>query len=514
MARMNINFRRFSRSAISRYAMSKANEKLKEKEEGEPPFCLEERCLVKPNCGCPKIVVIGGGLAGLSAAEMLCRCGLRDVTVLEGSNRLGGRITSCWLGDAAVELGCGQVGGGLNIANPLFSLALEISEGEIDRIFKVRAPEPTLFLTTDGNHIKDYEAESLLFKHILREATSLGEKTSLLHFLTLRINQELLNYPEEEKYTAERVLFGMANELKGQWGGDLNNVSAPTIGIKKEISGPSVVVQTGMLSLLAPIVNLIPFHRIFLEKEVVKIEWSGELAECEPRARIYTADYSCYEADYVIITLPLGVMKDRAAQMFHPPLPQSKIEALNAMGNGIMNKLYVAYVEPWWGGAGCRIRLGLSPHEIAENGDWTRGICRIIASSRSVMEIRIVGNEALMLEQCSEEEIALEVTRFFRKLLSDNTIPFPDHIIVARWGSNALCRGSSMYLTMNTTEEHIEEMKTPVPESPVPVLFFAGDSTDPVYFNNIAGARLSGLREAERVLELTRKFDGPPRKKE
>ncbi|CAH1405018.1 unnamed protein product [Nezara viridula] len=511
MGRININFRRFSESTVSRYALSKVKETPKVNEEKEPCLCLEERCLVKPQCGCPKIVVVGGGLAGLSAAERLCHCGLCDVTVLEATNRLGGQITSCWLGDSAVELGCGYVTGGMNISNPLFSLALALSEGEVDRIFKVLDPEPTLFLTSDGSPINDYEAEDLLFQHIIKEATYLSEKTSLLHFLTLRINQELLNYPEEDRYIAERVLFGMVNELKGSWGGDLNNVSASMIGMSKNIPGPSVIVPAGLLSLLAPVISVVPFHRIFLEKEVVKIEWKGELSRCDPRAQVYTSDFSCYDADYVIVTLPLGVMKEKCTNLFHPPLPKNKLDAINVMGNGVRNKVFLEYAEPWWGGAGCSIRLGLSSNEIAENGDWTRGIYKIMASSRSVMEIGIVGNEALMLEQCSEEEIALEVTRFFRRLLCDNTIPFPNHIIVGRWGTNSYCRGSTMYLTMNTTEDHLEEMKTSVPEDPVPVLFFAGDSTDSVYFNSVVGARLSGLREAEKILELTRKFNGPPR---
>lgn len=474
--------------------MSKLKEKPKGKQEEEQGFHLEDKSCVKPKCGCPKIVVVGGGLAGLSAAERLCHCGLCDVTLLEASNRLGGRITSCWLGDAAVELGCGSISGGLSISNPLFSLAMAVGEGEVDRVFKVRRQLPTLFLTTDGNPIKEYAAEDLLFKHLMMEAVNLGEKTSLLHFLILRINQELLNYPEHERYDAERVLFGMVNELKGQWGGDLSNVSAHMVAMKKSFPGQTVWVPTGMLSLLAPIANVIPFHRVLLEKEVVKIEWNPELKSpgAGPegtRAKVYTSDYSCYDADYVIITLPLGVMKDKSATIFQPSLPKNKTSAINALGNGVFNKVFMEYAEPWWGGDGYQIRLGLSPNEIAENGDWTRGIFLIRASSRSVMKIGIVGNEALMLEQCSEEEIAMEVTRFFRKLLCDNTIPFPHHIIVGRWGTNPYCKGSNMFMTVNTTEEHLEEMKTSVPEEATPVLFFAGDATDPMYFNNIAGAR-------------------------
>lgn len=49
----------------------------------------------------PRIVVIGAGLAGLSAAKALLEGGLTDVTVLEATERIGGRVQSVQLGETA-----------------------------------------------------------------------------------------------------------------------------------------------------------------------------------------------------------------------------------------------------------------------------------------------------------------------------------------------------------------------------------------------------------------------------
>ena len=38
------------------------------------------------------VIVIGGGAAGLAAASRLNKFGVKNVTVFEASNRLGGRI--------------------------------------------------------------------------------------------------------------------------------------------------------------------------------------------------------------------------------------------------------------------------------------------------------------------------------------------------------------------------------------------------------------------------------------
>ena len=41
-----------------------------------------------------KILIIGGGMAGLSAASHLVKNGVTDFKVLEARNRIGGRIVS------------------------------------------------------------------------------------------------------------------------------------------------------------------------------------------------------------------------------------------------------------------------------------------------------------------------------------------------------------------------------------------------------------------------------------
>uniref|UniRef100_A0A803UZW8 Amine oxidase domain-containing protein n=1 Tax=Ficedula albicollis TaxID=59894 RepID=A0A803UZW8_FICAL len=50
----------------------------------------------------PRIVVIGAGLAGLSAAKALLESGFTDVTVLEATERIGGRVQSVQLGESSL----------------------------------------------------------------------------------------------------------------------------------------------------------------------------------------------------------------------------------------------------------------------------------------------------------------------------------------------------------------------------------------------------------------------------
>lgn len=67
----------------------------------------------------PRIVVIGAGLAGLSAAKALLESGFTDVTVLEATDRIGGRVQSVQLGEngacRGVVLGFVWPGGQVNL---------------------------------------------------------------------------------------------------------------------------------------------------------------------------------------------------------------------------------------------------------------------------------------------------------------------------------------------------------------------------------------------------------------
>lgn len=46
----------------------------------------------------PKIVIIGGGIAGIALGDHLANNGFKDYVILEASNRTGGRIYTVNLG--------------------------------------------------------------------------------------------------------------------------------------------------------------------------------------------------------------------------------------------------------------------------------------------------------------------------------------------------------------------------------------------------------------------------------
>ena len=56
-------------------------------------------CSISESGSDPKIVIVGAGVAGISAALKLIHNGLTDVTILEAQDYIGGRVKSEILGE-------------------------------------------------------------------------------------------------------------------------------------------------------------------------------------------------------------------------------------------------------------------------------------------------------------------------------------------------------------------------------------------------------------------------------
>src|SRR5699024_9991821 len=64
-------------------------------------------------------------------------------------------------------------------------------------------------------------------------------------------------------------------------------------------------------------------------------------------ATIVCEDGSTIEADYVVSTIPLGVLKHKDIE-FNPPLPEWKQGAVERLGFGVLHKVSLVYKEPFW----------------------------------------------------------------------------------------------------------------------------------------------------------------------
>ncbi|RLU17070.1 hypothetical protein DMN91_011139 [Ooceraea biroi] len=482
--------------------------------------CQLDPCMIDPCKPEPSVVIIGAGMAGLSAAHRLAQCGFQNFTILEATDRPGGRIHSCWLGDVVAEMGATWIEGGC-VANPVFTLAAQ--EGLLKAPLFRPDPSRGLFCTSDGRAIDLPVSITAYhtFRQIEQQAAALfalgcgRAHGTLLNFMGVRIQQELHNFPEEQRYDAARVMYGMTNCVKCRCGDDLSLVSADQFGSYIEIPGGNIRVPLGYVGVLAPLLRDLPSCCVRYCKPVSCVRW-GAVSGSSPRAVVKCCDGEEFPADYVIVTVSLGVLKHHHTKLFCPGLPAEKVEAINKLGYGHVNKIFLEYARPFWvWREGC-IKLAWSAEELTDRDGWVKGLANVeeLANSQHVLCAWVCGREAMDMELCSDEEVVESITRVLRQFTGDPTLPYPANILRSKWCMDQYFAGAYSYMAMDSTVGHQCDLASPLPgscEPTPPILLFAGEATIPGHYSTVHGARLSGIREAERIIQLTKQYGGPPK---
>ncbi|KAI0974228.1 Sec1-like protein [Xylaria arbuscula] len=206
----------------------------------------------------------------------------------------------------------------------------------------------------------------------------------------------------------------------------------------------------------------------------------------------YDPEAMAVEADYVVSTIPLGVLK------------HGSVEAIGRLGFGILNKIILVYDHAFWDTDadifGC-LRAPLSRHSLKQSEYASqRGRCFqwfnvSNTSGIPVLLALMAGDAGFDTEHSKNDELVVEATEVLRCVFGTK-VPQPVHSIVTRWGSDKFARGS--YSSAGPTM-HIDDYQTMARQ--VGNLFFAGEHTTNTHPATVHGAYLSGLRAASEVLD-------------
>ncbi|XP_075209855.1 peroxisomal N(1)-acetyl-spermine/spermidine oxidase-like [Lycorma delicatula] len=472
-------------------------------------------------------------MAGLSAAARLIKAGITDVKVLEATERPGGRIHSCRLANTVAEVGAQWILGS-SIANSAMTLAAQ--EGLLHPKYANKpSPSGCIYMKSDSKPINKAVAIKayLTFKQIENRAYSLYDLNSgrehgtLMNFLSLAIDQELKNFPEHQRENASSVMYGQINSLSNRWGTDLNLISADLLGSFTRISEEEISIPIGFVAILAPLLRQIPDKNISYKKVVNSIQWTkvcDENAKVAARVAVKCCDGSIYCGDYVIVTVSLGVLKSGVEhKLFTPQLPAEKLEAIKKIGYGNCSKIFLEYSRPFWIWGEGTIHLAWNRSELKDTKDWVSGISSLteLQGSQQVLMVMVAGSHADNVEKISDHKVAEDITALLRKFTGDPSIPYPNSVLRSKWKSSPYFLGSNSFMAIETTLGHQCDLAAPVPVATMapdathppeiaPIILFAGEATCPSQYSTVNGARLSGLRAAQEIIDLTRLYAGPP----
>lgn len=81
------NFRNLTRNFSKKAEPEKKAETCKKSKKGGLEVCTISDCMIDPSKPEPSVVIVGAGIAGLSAAQRLVQRGISNFTILEATDR-------------------------------------------------------------------------------------------------------------------------------------------------------------------------------------------------------------------------------------------------------------------------------------------------------------------------------------------------------------------------------------------------------------------------------------------
>lgn len=230
------------------------------------------------------IAIIGAGVSGLAAAQYLSDIG-REVTVFEARDRIGGRIWTQELAGAPVDLGASWIHGANG--NPIEDLAndLNLQRKPTDDSYVIRGK--------DGRRMSDREVPNWLEEVAILQHGAGADRDQI----------NLSAYIQQDDYEGMDLVFpgGYAQILPA-------------------LSGD---------------------YRVALQHQAQKISRGSDIVD------IAFSNGERRRANAVVVTVPLGVLKSGNLE-FAPPLPRSKRRAIEKLGMGLLDKLYLQFDEVFW----------------------------------------------------------------------------------------------------------------------------------------------------------------------
>ena len=370
---------------------------------------------------------------------------------------------------------------------------------------------------------------------------------------TIRTDEGFQTAFKQLPHEYHSTLQGLPQFLENMEGGPLQIESAihgairPGLSLSEfaidDFDGDQVFLRDGYLALIEQIAeNLLEGGIVKLGSQVQSIDWSGE------HIILKTSDDITYAAQKVICTLPLGVLQYHTAEkqtaprstpaqptsptvrtdIFDPPLPDARQEAIRSLGFGLLDKIFLVYNHTWWKDEPFSgvIKKGLTQLEEGELEEpdtfwgFTSDLPGLAVSEEGVeagprvmsvlnlnaltgfpvLAAYISCRNAIHVESLSDAAAASIVHRALSKWLG-HPPPKPSAVHVTRWHQDPFARGSYTHMVTNLSlTRHREELSEPIVNGHGRELRFAGEHTSRNHFATVHGALLSGWREADAVL--------------
>ncbi|KAK9054396.1 hypothetical protein SSX86_025474 [Deinandra increscens subsp. villosa] len=456
-----------------------------------------------------KIVVIGAGPAGLTAARHLNRQGFH-VTVLEARDRIGGRVfTDHSSLSVPVDLGASIITGvEADVTSQRRPDPSSLICAQLGLELTVLDSDCPLYDTVTGQKVPpdldealEAEYNSLLddMQLVVAEkgdrAMQMSLEEGLEYALKIRqIGTAKTDHGEETLSPLERrVMNWHLAHLEYGCAASLQQVSLPYWNqddIYGGFGGAHCMIKGGYGAIVDSLKDGLHTH---LNHMVTDICYQED--ESQKKVKVFTKNGKIFTGDAVLVTVPLGCLKAETIK-FSPSLPEWKYSSIKQLGFGVLNKVILEFPEVFWDDS--VDYFGATAEETDQRG-WCFMFWNVKKTVNApVLIALVVGKAAINGQDLTPSDHVNHALVVLRKLFGEGAVPDPVASVVTDWGRDPFSYGAYSYVAVGASGEDYDTLGRPVNNC----LFFAGEATCKEHPDTVGGAMMSGMREAVRIIDI------------
>lgn len=426
-----------------------------------------------------KVVIIGAGVSGAAAARGLVDQGF-DVTVVEARGRIGGRMwTDRTTLSIPVDLGAGWIheakGNPITELTKQYHIQTKKTDYDNNQLYR-----------TDGEEASDGDEKKIdkLFNEVLQKVHELRKTLGTGHDISLgEAIEQVTASMDLNGHQKLSLQYSIHVTLEHEYGGDVSQLSLLSYDEGEEFEGDDLMV-VGYDSIVS---GLLTGVNVLLDHVVADIRYDSI------EGVVVTTNRGAIQADYVVVTLPLGVLKSGGVS-FSPPLPTAKLTAMSHLQMGVLNKVVLEFPKMFWDD-----EIEVLNYVSREKGHWQESYNLHYYTKKPVLLMFAAGSFGTEMERMSDDQIIASAMRVLREI--HDHVPNPTKHVITRWHSDPFSRGSYSFSGVGATQpDDRREIATTVGDR----LFFAGEATSELYPATAHGAYLSGVDCARRLVASTK----------
>ncbi|KAF4961985.1 hypothetical protein FSARC_9915 [Fusarium sarcochroum] len=473
----------------------------------------------------PHIAVVGAGLAGLRCADILLQNGFK-VTIIEARNRVGGRLHQEVLPNGHLaDVGPNWIHGTND--NPMLDLAKQTNTaiGDWESTSCVFTESGELLSLKDGEKYSNimWEIVQDAFKHSNNLSQDIDPKESLHDFFVQKVAEKVPS--TEADHERKRSIVMQISEMWGAFvGSPIYKQSLKFFWLEECIEGENLFCSGTYKKVLDEVARpALEGAEIKFQTKVDRISYR---TDPEEKAKVRTQSGQPLEFDEVVVTAPLGWLK-RNLDAFEPALPARMTMAIDAIGYGCLEKVYINFPKAYWLGREGDDRKAegfvqwLSPNYVPDLNPkrWNQEVVELASLGPEVSHPTllfytygeqsqfIVGELSKISDQQKKDEF---LTNFFKPYYS--RLPHysesdpnckPSGFMATDWLHDELSGNGSYSNFQVGLEEGDTDIRTMREGLPDHGLWLAGEHTAPfVGLGTATGAYWSGESVGRRIAEV------------